>query len=177
MSVRNLPTARRRLLAALPAAAVVTMGTLLAMPAAAGTAHQPATRRLEPGNLLVSGSTYTNDPGIVAGQTVLPPGCRTGCVTATASGTYPQVFSNVLADPNFGVTASITLTELSPSGRTLGSLAVPSSSPAAELGADGRFRLTNTNAYSGNNGRAAIRNDRARVYYTAGNAGNGSSPQ
>ncbi|MBV9794623.1 MAG: hypothetical protein JO016_11865 [Actinobacteria bacterium] len=169
---------------------------------------------------------------------MLPPGCTTGCVTATADGTYPQVFNNVLADPSFGVTSKITLTELSPSGRTLGALAVPSSSPAgrvvtsfsskselalnlstdrryvtfmgydaapdtvdvsnsntpgvvdptdpvpgayyrtvAQLGADGRFQFTNTNAYSGNNGRAAILNSRAGVYYAAGNAGNGSAPQ
>ena len=36
-----------------------------------------------------------------------------------------------------------------------------------------------TNAYSGNNGRAAIANDSGRhaLIYTAGNAGNGSNPQ
>jgi len=43
----------------------------------------------------------------------------------------------------------------------------------------GRFTFTETNAYSGNNGRAAIFNntDGANVFYTAGNAGNGSNPQ
>ena len=43
----------------------------------------------------------------------------------------------------------------------------------------GKFRFTATNAYSGNNGRAAILNnsDGANFLYTAGNAGNGSSPQ
>ncbi|MBR1086501.1 hypothetical protein JQ621_03330 [Bradyrhizobium manausense] len=43
----------------------------------------------------------------------------------------------------------------------------------------GRFRFTKTNAYSGNNGRAAVLNDRpgANVFYTTGNAGNGSNPQ
>jgi len=43
----------------------------------------------------------------------------------------------------------------------------------------GRFSFTETNAYSGNNGRAAILNDRgdAHYFYTAGNAGNGSNPQ
>ncbi len=34
-----------------------------------------------------------------------------------------------------------------------------------------------TNAYSGNNGRAAILNSAANVLYTAGNAGNGANPQ
>jgi hypothetical protein len=43
----------------------------------------------------------------------------------------------------------------------------------------GHFRFTKTNAYSGNNGRAAILNDRpgANVFYTTGNAGNGGNPQ
>jgi hypothetical protein len=49
----------------------------------------------------------------------------------------------------------------------------------AEVDAQGRFRFTKTNAYSGNNGRAAILNDKngANVVYTAGNAGNGANPQ
>ncbi len=43
----------------------------------------------------------------------------------------------------------------------------------------GRFHFTLTNAYSGNNGRAAIlnREDGMQVFYTAGNAGNGGNPQ
>ena len=43
----------------------------------------------------------------------------------------------------------------------------------------GHFRFTKTNAYSGNNGRAAILNDRhgADVFYATGNAGNGGNPQ
>ena len=42
-----------------------------------------------------------------------------------------------------------------------------------------KFRFTETNAYSGNNGRAAILNntDSANFFYTAGNAGNGGNPQ
>ncbi len=49
----------------------------------------------------------------------------------------------------------------------------------AELDQSGHFRFTKTNAYSGNNGRAAIENDRnfTHLLYTAGNAGNGSNPQ
>ncbi|MBS1884794.1 MAG: hypothetical protein JSS97_17745 [Actinobacteria bacterium] len=49
----------------------------------------------------------------------------------------------------------------------------------AELGANGKFHFTKTNAYSGNNGRAAIlnREEGADVLYMAGNAGNGSNPQ
>ena len=44
---------------------------------------------------------------------------------------------------------------------------------------NGNFKFTATNAYSGNNGRAAILNnsDGANFFYTSGNAGNGASPQ
>jgi hypothetical protein len=43
----------------------------------------------------------------------------------------------------------------------------------------GKFSFTLTNAYSGNNGRAAALNDKdgANFFYTAGNAGNGGNPQ
>jgi hypothetical protein len=43
----------------------------------------------------------------------------------------------------------------------------------------GRFQFTETNAYSGDNGRAAILNNvnGQNIFYTAGNAGNGSNPQ
>jgi hypothetical protein len=49
----------------------------------------------------------------------------------------------------------------------------------AEVGRSGHFHFTETNAYSGNNGRAAILNDSDgnRIFYTAGNAGNGANPQ
>lgn len=44
---------------------------------------------------------------------------------------------------------------------------------------NGQFRFTETNAYSGNNGRAAIYNNLngTKVFYTVGNAGNGANPQ
>ena len=49
----------------------------------------------------------------------------------------------------------------------------------AQVDQKGKFRFTKTNAYSGNNGRAAILNNTgaANFVYTAGNAGNGSNPQ
>ena len=49
----------------------------------------------------------------------------------------------------------------------------------AQVDARGKFRFTESNAYSGNNGRAAIWNNTngANFFYTAGNAGNGSNPQ
>jgi hypothetical protein len=147
------------------------------------------------------------------------------------------VFNNALVDPSFGVTSPVFLDQLTPSGRLLSTLRVPSAgglvtsfSSKSELalnlstsgrqvsfmgyaaapgavdvsnantpgvidptnpvpGADfrvmaeldglGQFRFTETNAYSGDNGRAAILNDSrgANVAYLAGNAGNGSNPQ
>jgi hypothetical protein len=58
---------------------------------------------------------------------------------------------------------------------------VPSSffRAVARIDAFGNLSFTETNAYSGNNGRSAILNDTFGndVYYTAGNAGNGSNPQ
>ncbi|HEX6494610.1 MAG TPA: hypothetical protein VF018_03935 [Acidobacteriaceae bacterium] len=49
----------------------------------------------------------------------------------------------------------------------------------ADVDRHGHFHFTETNAYSGDNGRAAILNDSDgnRILYTAGNAGGGSSPQ
>ncbi len=49
----------------------------------------------------------------------------------------------------------------------------------AQVDGKGKFRFTITNAYSGNNGRAAIlhNTDGANAFFTVGNAGNGSNPQ
>ena len=47
----------------------------------------------------------------------------------------------------------------------------------AQMDAWGNFQFTETNAYSGNNGRAAILNSNADVIYMSGNAGNGANPQ
>ncbi|HEX4704464.1 MAG TPA: hypothetical protein VH352_20220, partial [Pseudonocardiaceae bacterium] len=211
---------------------VLASAATLAGPAAAD--HGPF---LFPGNLLVSRSVYMGAP-ITAGQTMLPPGCTTGCVVASSDGSYPGVWNNDQVDGSFGVTSPVYLDEITPSGRFLGSVAVPSgprhdhlvtsfsskSELALNLSTDGRyitfmgyvapvsaldvsnsntpgvidptnpvpgatfravarmdawgrFQFTETNAYSGNNGRAAILNDRAGVFYTAGNAGNGGNPQ
>jgi hypothetical protein len=47
----------------------------------------------------------------------------------------------------------------------------------ATVDVKGKFKFTETNAYSGNNGRAAILNSDGNVLYTSGNAGNGGNLQ
>jgi len=49
----------------------------------------------------------------------------------------------------------------------------------AVVDSNGHIRVTETNAYSGNNGRAVFFNNRhgQNIFFTAGNAGNGSNPQ
>jgi hypothetical protein len=47
----------------------------------------------------------------------------------------------------------------------------------AQVDQNGNFQFRLTNAYSGNNGRAAVLNTRSNLFYTAGNAGNGANPQ
>ena len=44
----------------------------------------------------------------------------------------------------------------------------------AELDDNGKFWITETNAYSGDNGRAAVLDDATGLYYTAGNSNNGT---
>ncbi|HEY1819429.1 MAG TPA: hypothetical protein VGG83_05830 [Trebonia sp.] len=228
------------------AAFVTVVGVAGALAATAGTGAQASTAgpgqaaaqgaRLIPGDLLVSTSDYVNDPNIVAGTTVLPPGSGSAGAVAIAGGTYPQVFNDVTVDPAFGVTSPISLQEITTDGRPVGSIAVPPSdlvtsfssksegalnlSPngqnvsfvgyvakpdtvdvsnantpgdidstnpvtgayyraVAQLSTNGKFQFTETNAYSGDNGRAAITADvKGKEYiYSTGNAGNGSNPQ
>ena len=223
------------LAAALCAAGAIAATTASgALAANAGTAASTAGRitGVIPGQLLVSGSTYLTDRNLIAGQTQLPPGCVTGCVTATAGGEYPQVFNNDIVDGSFGITAPIFVEQLTPSGHLLSRRYVPTNelvtsfSSKSELGltlspdghsvsfmgyvakpdlldvsnsntpgvvdptnpvpgsdyravatlyANGQLQFTETNAYSGNNGRAAVL--AGGRYYTAGNAGNGGNPQ
>ena len=233
------------------APALLALGVTAAAPVLAATSASAAPRgfgggALQPGDLLISGSAYTGTSGLLTpGVTVLPPGCTSDCVTATADGAYPGVFNNVLTDGSFGITSPIFLNEVTPAGRLVRTLRVPdgtrpgvpggsgvvtsfsskselalnqstngqdvtfmgyatqpnmidvsnSNTPGvvdptnpvpgsyyrvvATLGRDGKISYTETNAYSGNNGRAAVLNDSdgANVLYTAGNAGNGSNPQ
>jgi hypothetical protein len=220
--------------------------SLLALGAGAGApAQADGPHKLMPGNLLVSRSVYENDANLTAGSTLLPPGCTTECVHASAGGAYPEAFNNALVDESFGVTSKIILDQLTPQGWPVNSLEVPNGSErgiapgedqmvtsfsskselalnlstqgryvtfmgylapvdgldvsngntpgvvdptspdqvgayrvVAQVDDHGRFHFTETNAYSGDNGRAAILNEEegANVLYAAGNAGKGSKP-
>jgi hypothetical protein len=217
-------------------AAGVLAATTAASASTARVADRDHHHDLIPGDLLVSESYYSNDPNIVAGVTVLPPGCTTGCGIAVANGDYPYVFNNDAVDGSFGVTARLFLREITPWGHTQDVIPVPTSElntsfssksegalnlstdgryvtfidyvapkdtvdvsnantpgeidptnpvpgayyrAVAQLSEDGKFTFTETNAYSGNNGRAAIeaKIDGKYYIYTSGNAGNGSNPQ
>jgi hypothetical protein len=226
------------------AAFVTIIGAAGALAATAGTGAQASTvsqpgdrgARLIPGDLLVSTSYYLNDPGIVAGKTVLPPGSGSAGAVAIAGGNYPYVFNNDTVDASFGVTSPLFLDEFSPSGFLQGVIPVPSNElntsfssksegalnlssdgkyvtfidyvaapdtvdasnantpgvidptnpvagadyrAVASLSGNGKWTFTETNAYSGNNGRAAVMAKVGGHYYeyTAGNAGNGANPQ
>jgi hypothetical protein len=113
-------------LALLLAVVVTAAGPVIAATGASAASAADHGGFLRPGNLLVSGSVYQNDPGLLTpGVTVLPPGCTSGCVTATHDGSYPGVFNNVLADPSFGVTSPVFLKQLTPPGRLVSTLRVP----------------------------------------------------
>ncbi|MBV8993675.1 MAG: hypothetical protein JO287_08220 [Pseudonocardiales bacterium] len=239
-------TARRAKIAAV--ASAVAFASLIGAQANAAPGDTPQQLPLNPDDLLVSRLVYVGTPGLLTpGQTVLPPGCSSGCATAVSDGTYPQVFNNALVDPSFGVTAPITLDEMTTAGHLMGSTTVPvgdngkdngrpadhlvgsfsskselalnlppdgrsltftgyvapvgaidvsnSNTPAAVdptnpvtgrnyravavMDQPGHWSFTETNAYSGNNARAAILNTGGQhpVIYAAGNAGNGGNPQ
>ena len=242
-SLSRPPWLRRWRLAAV--AAPITAVSLVAGTAGGASAHVNSRAWFQPGNLVVSRSVYTGYPGLLKpGVTELPPGCTSGCVTATSNGAYPGVWNNDAADGSFGITSPIYLDQLTPSGHVLNTLPIPDgaatggangfmstsfsskSEMALNLSTSGRYltfmgyatkpnmidvsnsntpgdidptnpvpgayyrvvgqvnaqggvSFTETNAYSGNNGRAAILNDSGSkpVYYMAGNAGNGSNPQ
>jgi len=196
------------------------------------------------GNLVLSRSVYTGDASTVVAGQALPPLCPASANTAAAgacatkatdNGAYPSttsannVFNNNKVDGSFGVTSPIFLDQLTPSGTTVNSFAVPSNmivtsfsskselglnlstdgsvitfmgyvaapntvdvsnsntpgvydptNPAggsyfravAQVGANGAVQVTPTNAYSGNNGRAAILAN--GQYYMVGNSNNGA---
>src|SRR5580658_8156850 len=84
-----------------------------------------------PGNLVVSRSVYDNNANNVKVGALLPTNCAETvgpCAPATYNGKYPEVFNNVIPDPAFGITSTIFLDQITPSGFLLDSLEVPNSS-------------------------------------------------
>jgi uncharacterized protein (TIGR03437 family) len=198
-----------------------------------------------PGYLVLSRTVYTGDPSTVVKGQALPPVCPATANTAAAgacaskasdNGAYPSttsannVFNNDKVDGSFGVTSPIFLDQLTPSGSTVNSFAVPTNmvvtsfsskselalnlstdgsvltfmgyvAPAntvdvsnsntpgvydptnpsgssyfravVQMGANGAIQVTPTNAYSGNNGRAAVLAN--GLYYMVGNSNNGAA--
>jgi uncharacterized protein (TIGR03437 family) len=197
-----------------------------------------------PGNLVLSRSVYTGDPSTVVKGQALPPVCPASANTAapgacagkaTDNGAYPStsssnnVWNGNNVEGSFGITSPIFLDQLTPSGTTVNSFAVPTNmivtsfsskselalnlstdgsvitfmgylaapntvdvsdsntpgvydptNPAggsyfrgvAQVGANGAIQVTPTNAFSGNNGRAAILAN--GLYYMTGNGNNGA---
>ena len=109
-----------------------TAGALLcAVGAAVAFAGAPATAdprpALIPGDLLVSRLHYTGKSDLITpGVTVLPTGA-----TAIADGSYAHVWDNATVDANFGVTAPISLDQLTTSGAAVNSTAVPVGVPGS----------------------------------------------
>ena len=68
-----------------------------------------------PGDLIVSGSTYSGTASTVTLGQTLPGGGK-----AIADGTYPGVFNNEKVDASFGITSPIFLQEITTSGTNVG---------------------------------------------------------
>jgi hypothetical protein len=109
---------------------IVTL-SLVSLPAIAQEPGLNAGLYFYPGNLVVSRSVYDNNANNVKVGALLPPNCANTvgpCAAATYNGKYPEVFNNVIPDPAFGITSTIFLDQITPSGFLLDSLEVPNSS-------------------------------------------------
>jgi hypothetical protein len=147
------------------AVTVLTGGSLMAAAnVPAGSARHDGPSYFRPGNLLVSGSVYNaRAVNLVPGVTVLPPGCTSGCATASNGGTFPQVWDNALVDGSFGITSPSRKPESAqdPGLPTpVGSFNITQlGDPADKIGKDTNFR-----------GLTIFHNV---LYYTKGSGGNG----
>ncbi len=115
----------------LAAAAILATANLLPLSADPVTASDSL---LQPGNLLLSRSTYAGNSSTVSIGQPLPPNCKntqadpSNCVAATNDGTYPTVFNNALTDGSFGITSPIFLDEIDQGGSLLRTVSVPDNS-------------------------------------------------
>ncbi len=241
--------------------AVLALAVIAAMAgiARAGDDSDHDSQEFKPDTLVLSRSVYVGTAGTVTVGQTLPPGCvaktvavpvlpafvaanggqpttpvSVSCATATADGTFPDVFTNAKPDGSFGVTSPIFLDNITTDGKLLRTLDVDTSRivtsfsskselalnrsldkrsitfvgyvggpgfvtatnqldvsnsntpgvvdptnpvvsqyyrSVAEINAWGHLSITDGNAYSGNNGRAAIK--AGWIYYMTGNDNNG----
>lgn len=72
-------------------------------------------------NLIVSRTTYNGVASLInIGQTLSGSGSK----TATADGSFPNVFKNEVSDPSFGVTSSIYLDQFTSSKTFVNTMAI-----------------------------------------------------
>ena len=117
-------------------------------------ANQPF---LLPNSLVISSSTYDNTQGAVAGLQVgasLPsPKASTTCQpfsTAVAGNDYVHVWDNEGPDASFGVTSSITLTDVNPqSGHAYSTVSVPTGQVVTSFSSKSEMGLHVVNGGSG----------------------------
>ena len=131
--------------------------------------------------------------GRLAGSLEVPNSTQPGVTSSTnqmvtSFSSKSELALNLSTDGKYvtfmGYNASADATDVS-NGSTPGDIDPTAADPVtayrevAQLGANGRFQFTETNAFSGDNGRAALLNDEpgADLYYAAGNAGNGANPE
>jgi len=98
-----------------------------------------------------------------------------GALNLSSDGKYVTFIDYVAAPDTVDVSNANTPSVIDPTNPVAGAYY----RAVARLSADGKFTFTETNAYSGNNGRAAVEAKIGGKYYiyTAGNAGNGSGTQ
>jgi hypothetical protein len=97
-------------------AGVVVLSGMMSGCGSDSTSAAPA---FNSGNLIVSRTVYAGNATTVAIGQSLP-----GGGTATADGSFPNVFKNEVPDPSFGVSSPILLDQLSANGSLVSTLAV-----------------------------------------------------
>ncbi len=97
-----------------------------------------------PGDLIVSGSTYSGTASSVTVGQTLP-----GDGTAVADGTYPGVFNNATADSSFGITSPIFLQEITTSGTDVGTAKIDPSVITTSFSSKSELALNLTSDGSG----------------------------
>ncbi|HEY3638205.1 MAG TPA: hypothetical protein VGK90_08620 [Rhizomicrobium sp.] len=112
---------------------------------------------LKQNSLIISSSTYDNTQGAVTGLQVgsqLPSAqTNTTCQpfsTAVAGNDYVNVWNNVTADPSFGVSSAITLTDVNANtGSVNATLSIPTSQVVTSFSSKSELSLHVTNAWFG----------------------------